>query len=355
MRRVRQALPIVVQYVLSIAVALALCGLLVEVTGGSARKVMTALIDGSVRSAGAWGITLSTAAPLLVVAIGMIVGSQAGLTNIGQEGQLLIGCAAVAFVGTNADLPAPVLVTLSFLVAMILSGILAGLAAVMKFSRNVPEVISTLLLGFIAAQITTFGLTRHWLLLAAHDTSRVNNGEPLPKAAKLPTFTLFGNAISYGVIIAIVITIVASFVLGRTTIGFKLRALGLNPRTARRAGVSAAIVGGGALVVSGATAGLAGGLWMTSGLAGDRFTANVSSDIGWQGLLVALLARNRASLAILMAFVFAALRTGSSFLAATGVDRRITDVVQAMLVLALLIPPAIQAVQRRRRGTEGVA
>ncbi|MCU1366587.1 MAG: putative transporter permease protein, partial [Ilumatobacteraceae bacterium] len=76
---------------------------------------------------------------------------------------------------------------------------------------------------------------------------------------------------------------------------------------------------------------------------------------GWQGLLVALLARDRASVAIPMAFEFAALRTGSSFLAATGVDRRITDVVQAMLVLALLVPPAIAAVQRRRRGTEGAS
>ncbi len=65
-----------------------------------------------------------------------------------------------------------------------------------------------------------------------------------------------------------------------------------------------------------------------------------ASNLGWQGLLVALLARQRASLAIPMAFVFGALRTGSGFLAATGVDRQIADVVQAMLVLALLVPPA---------------
>ena len=70
---------------------------------------------------------------------------------------------------------------------------------------------------------------------------------------------------------------------------------------------------------------------------GDRFTSGMSSNLGWQGLLVALLARQRALLAIPMAFVFAILRTGSQFLSATGVDRRIADVVQAMLVLALLV------------------
>jgi simple sugar transport system permease protein len=131
--------------------------------------------------------------------------------------------------------------------------------------------------------------------------------------------------------------------------------LGLNQRTARRAGVSTAVVGGGALVVSGAAAGLAGGLWLTGGASGDRFSGNISSNIGWQGLLVALLARERAVLAVPMAFVFAALRTGSGFLAATGVDRRIANVVQAMLVLALLVPPAVQAIQARRGPRQAVA
>jgi simple sugar transport system permease protein len=74
-----------------------------------------------------------------------------------------------------------------------------------------------------------------------------------------------------------------------------------------------------------------------------------SVNIGWTGLLVALVAREKALVAVIVAFVFAALRTGSGFLAATGVERRITDVVQALLVLALLIPPAVLFVRERRR------
>ena len=102
-------------------------------------------------------------------------------------------------------------------------------------------------------------------------------------------------------------------------------------------------------MVSGAFAGLAGGALLTGEAAGDRFTTAFSGNFGWQGLLVALLARDRPLVAIPMALVFAALRTGSGFLAATGVERRIADVVQAMLVLALLIPPAIAAIRDRRR------
>lgn len=345
----RRALPTVLLYVVSIAVALGLCGLLVQVTGGSASQVFSALLDGAIRSPGAWGLTITTATPLLVVAIGSIVQGKAGLSNIGQEGQLLLGCMGTAYVGTRMDAPGPVVITASLLFGVLLAGLWTFVPAVMKYTRQVPEVISTLLLLFIAKQLADFALTRKWLLATSRNDSRVNNGDPLKPNAGLPSFRIFGNEISWGAVIALLLTVAVAFVLTRTSAGFRLRMLGLNPRTARRAGVSAAIVGGGALVVSGAFAGLAGGLWFTSGVPSDRFTSGISANLGWNGLLVALLARQRAALAIPMAFVFAALRTGSGFLAATGVDRQIADVVQAMLVLALLVPPAVQALQRSRK------
>ena len=347
-RQWRQVLPTVLIYVISIAVALALCALLVSTTGGSAMKVFSALLDGSLRSPGAWGITVNTAAPLLAVAAGTIVAGKAGLSNIGQEGQVLLGAAATAFIATRMVASGPVVIVISLAAGAVVGGFWALLAAVMKFSRKVPEVISTLLLYFIVVQITDFALTKRWLLASLSTDSRVNNGQPIKHNARLPGFELFGNTISWGAFVAILVTAVIGVALARTTTGFRLRMLGLNPRTARRAGVSAAKIGGAALVVSGATAGLAGSLWLMGGVPGDRFTSGMSSNLGWQGLLVALLARQRAALAIPMAFVFAALRTGSQFLSATGVDRRIADVVQAMLVLALLVAPAIEMVQRRR-------
>ncbi|HRE01418.1 MAG TPA: hypothetical protein PLV68_08965, partial [Ilumatobacteraceae bacterium] len=102
-------------YLASIAVALGLCALLVSVTGGSATRVFSALLDGSLRSPGAWGLTITTAAPLLVVAVGTIVAGKAGLDNIGQEGQVLLGAAGFAYVATRADLPGPLLVTVSLI------------------------------------------------------------------------------------------------------------------------------------------------------------------------------------------------------------------------------------------------
>jgi len=87
---------------------------------------------------------------------------------------------------------------------------------------------------------------------------------------------------------------------------------------------------------------------LARGTANYRFTPGFSNNVGWEGLLVALVARNRPLACIPVAFVFGALRTGSGFLAATGVERSIVDVVRSLLVLAMLAPPAIMAVRRRR-------
>ena len=110
-----------------------------------------------------------------------------------------------------------------------------------------------------------------------------------------------------------------------------------------------------AMVVSGGFAGLAGGLMLASGdFAKYRLVPGFTVNLGWIGLLVALVAREKILAVLPVAFIFASLRTGSGFLAATGVERRVTDVVQGLLVLALLVPPAVLFVRERRRALSQV-
>lgn len=337
-------------YAGSVAVAVALSALLVQVTGGSPGDVANALLDGSIRDPGALGLTLTTAAPLLLVAIGAIVANKAGLVNIGQEGQVLIGAAAAAYVTVRLGGPGPAALIVGLAAGFVAGGLWAGIAAVLRFGRGVPEVISTLLLVFIADQVVNYGLTQSWLLLDT-DPNRVqsiNTGTLLPADTRLPYFDFGDDTTHIGVVIAVLAAVAASFLLARSLWGFRLRMLGLNPTAARRAGVSAALVGGGALLLSGGMAGFAGGILLTAGPA-FRLSAGFSQGIGWEGLLVALLARDRPGLAVPMAVVFAALRTGGGVLAATGVARNIVDVVQALLVLALLLPPVYLAIRDRRR------
>jgi general nucleoside transport system permease protein len=350
-RRMVAGLETVAIYAVSLAAALAISGLLVSLTGGSATSVLSAILDGSLRGPGRWGVTLIRAAPLLVVAIGTIIAGRAGLTNIGQEGQVLVGAAFAAFVAVRLPGPGPLVLVLTIGCAIGAGAVWAGIAALLRFTRQVPEVITTLLLIFVANQLVVYGLTRQWLL-ADRDperTSRVDTGELLRADTRLPGVTVFGNSVDLSVLIALLLAFAVAVFIARTVWGYRLRVLGESAAAAQRSGVSAKGVGSLALIVSGAFAGLAGGMLLTGGASSSRLTVGFSNNVGWEGLLVALLARNRPLVAIPMAFVFAILRTGSGFLAATGVDRRIVDVVQALLVLALLIPPAVQFLRERRR------
>lgn len=350
--RVSAAAEVAGLYAICIAAALGLSALLVEATGGSSSEVFAALLDGAIRGPGRIGATIGVAVPLLLVAIGTIISNRAGLVNIGQEGQLYLGAAFGAYVGTKLGWTGPQVVLL-LLAASVLGGALwAGIAAGLRYTRNVPEVLTTLLLVTVAAQLVGYGLKNQWLLLAPSEgrANRQQISETLADDTRIPRITWFGNEFPISAFFAIALAILVAAAMARTVWGLRLRMLGHNPRTAQRAGVAASRYGGGALLISGGFAGLAGGMMLAGGDFGNyTLVPGFPANIGWTGLLVALVSRQRASVAIVIAFVFAALRTGSGFLAATGVERRITDVVQGLLVLALLIPPALLFLRQRRR------
>ncbi|MGH9135619.1 MAG: ABC transporter permease, partial [Acidimicrobiales bacterium] len=220
--------------------AVALSALLVSLTGGSASRVWTALLDGSIRSPGAWGLTLTTMAPLLCVATGAVAATRAGLINIGQEGQLLIGACFAAYLAVRLPGPGPLVLVATLLFAALGGGLWAGIAALLKVWRNVPEVLTTLLLTFVAFPLLTYGLRQRWLI-GDRDTERrrhINSGEQVPFDTRLPDLRLFGNAIDSSVLIVVALALGAAWVLGRSRLGGRIDVLGLNPRVAQRFGVA---------------------------------------------------------------------------------------------------------------------
>jgi len=348
----RSVAEVFVLYALCIAGALALSAIIVVATGGDAGAVFSALLDGSVRGPGRIGTTIGVAIPLLLVALGTIIAERAGLVNIGQEGQLFIGAGFAAYVGTKMGGPGPVVVVALLVAAAVGGALWAAIASVLKYRRNVPEVLTTLLLVTVATQLVGYGLKNQWLLLAPSEgrANRQQISRQLDPDTRIPRVEVFGNEFPLSALLALVIAAFVAFMLARSVWGFRLGMLGHNARTAQRAGVSAHRYGGRALLTSGAFAGFAGGLMLAGGDFGNyTLVPGFPSNIGWTGLLVALVARQRVLAAVIVALVFAGLRTGSGFLAATGVERRITDVVQGLLVLALLIPPALLFLRQRRR------
>ncbi|MFY1698558.1 MULTISPECIES: ABC transporter permease [unclassified Solwaraspora] len=338
--------------VATVAAALGLSALLIAVTGGSPSASVQALYQGSMSSPRAWSNSLLYVAPLLLVAVGACVSARSGFFNIGQEGQVLIGALAGAWVGLRLALPGPALLVVVLLAALLASGAWAGLSALMYRFRGVNVVVSTLLMTFLAQQLVAFAVNTPWLL----QESRLGSGvvspqsNPLPDNGRLGSFGEYPNLqVNGGLILAILVAVALSLAMTRTRWGFRLKMLGLNPVTAQHAGVRVGALGGMALAISGAFAGLAGALLLTSPVGSHRLQPGMSLNIGWDGLLVALVARNNPLLAIPVAVLFGVLRAGGSFLAATGVPSFLVDVVKALLVLAFVAPPVVIGMLRRRR------
>jgi simple sugar transport system permease protein len=212
-------------------------------------------------------------------------------------------------------------------------------------------VLSTLLLVYLSSQIAAYTLTRGELLLnvVPGEPNRLLLSAKVAPESRLGIVHIFGNRFPLSVPVALATALVFGWVLARTTWGFRLKALGLNPRSAQRAGIPGVRYGMSAILVSGATAGLAGSMMLAGGESQYKFSSGFASNVGWDGLLVALVARNSPLLAIPVALVFAALRSGSTFLSVAGIEAVLVDVVRGLLVVALFIPPAISELRRKRR------
>jgi len=338
-------------YLACIVGAVALSMLLIELNGASWNTVVNALFDGAFRKPGRWGETLQRAAPLLVVAVGSIVATRAGIINIGQEGQVLVGAAGAAFILTKIQPGNPLMLVLGLLLGTAVGAAWAGIAGVLYYWRRIPIVLSTLLLVYLGSQAAAYTLTRRQLLLnvVPGEPNRLLNSKPVAPNSRLGIIDVFGNRFPLSVPIAVLVALAGGWLLARTVWGFRLKMLGLNPRTAQRAGVPEVRYGMVAIMVSGATAGLAGSMMLAGGEAQYKFSSGFASNAGWDGLLVALVARNSPMLAIPVALVFAGLRSGSTFLSVAGVEAVLVDVVRGLLVVALFIPPAISEMRRRRR------
>lgn len=348
--RGRRLLVNVALYVVCMAAALVIASILIVLaTDADPLDVFHAMYEGSLSRPDAIGLTLDRAMPILITALGGIIASRAAMINIGLEGQLIVGGLVGAVVALKLGLPVGASLPATLVASAVGGALWGGIASLLRFWRNVDVVISTLLLNFVAVEVLSFALNKSYLLQETRDnvqllpqSDRLESAHQLTRIGSPPGFN-----VSSGIFIALALAGIVTFALARTRWGFRLKMLGMNPNAAQAAGVSMAAVGGGALVLSGALAGLAGGVIFTG--TAFRIQPGYSNNIGGDGLLVALIARRNVAATVPVAFFFGAMRAGGGFLAATGVPRYLVDVVQPLLVLAALLPPAILFIWDRRK------
>lgn len=328
---------------LSLCLALTISGLILLVTDSSPIDVFSSIVKGSFGSKASIVMTLNHTAPILLVATGAVIAGRADLLNIGQEGQMIIGAIFAVAVGLYMPGPRWVVLPLILITATTAGALWAGIAATMKFKRGVNEVISTLLLIVVASQVVSYAVNRSWLL---REDKPEGYGAPLARTNPLESENLMpvlaqgaGFRLNGGILVAVFATIAITLILNRTRWGFYLRMTGLNSDTAKAQGVSTVLLGSSALLISGAFAGLSGGVILTG--TAYRVSDGFSSGYGWTGLLAAFVANLNPKMLIPSTILFGALRAGGGVLTSTGVSTNIVGVIQGLIVLSVVVPSVI--------------
>ena len=292
--------------------------------------------------------TLVTATPLLFAGLAVTLAFRSGLFNIGAQGQFIFGAIGASYVGFAYELPPLIHVPLVLIAGIILGGLFGGFVGLLKAKTGAHEVIVTIMLNYIASLFILWLLkTKAFLREERQDpiAPEVNGSAQLPK--------LLGEdlRLHLGIFIALGVTWFVWWLITRSTLGFKFRAVGANSNAARTAGISVPFVTTATMFISGGLAGLGGAVH----LIGTEFalTAEVAGSIGFDAITVALLGQATPLGTLLGALLFGALQTGSrTLLSNTGTPSEIVQVIQALIVLFIATPMLLKRVFRLKNTIE---
>jgi general nucleoside transport system permease protein len=319
--------------VLLLALAITMLAVLLIATGHEVIPALAAMVRGAFGSY--YAITSATIVrmvPLALAGLAVSVAFRAGILNIGAEGQLLVGAAAAtAISGAVGGVPWFIGIPVMLGVGATAGGAWAAIAGALRLRFGVLEVISTIMLNFVAQYLTG------WLVRGPlQEPTRVNpQSASLAPGLQMPVL-LDGTRLHAGVVVAVVAAVAVWWWLRSTSSGFRLRAVGANPTAAASAGgIDVPRTMFGAFLMSGLLAGLAGAVEYT-GITYALYE-NFSPGYGYTAIAVALLARLHPLGVLATALLFGALEAGANAMQRdAGVPSVVVSVVEALLILLVL-------------------
>jgi simple sugar transport system permease protein len=288
--------------------------------------------------------TIVNMTPLLLGGLSVALAFKAGLFNIGAEGQLLMGAMAASYAGFSfSGLPAVIHLPLALIAGFAGGAIWGAIAGILKARTGAHEVITTIMLNFVAINLTDYLLQTHLFL-------RPGRTDPISKAvapsAQLPRF--FGDLrVNWGIVLALAAAYAVWWLLFRSTIGFEFRAVGANPSAAAYSGMSVAGTYIVAMLLAGGLAGLAG----SAQLLGVQYSVfpGFSSGYGFDSIAIALLGRTNPLGVVLAALLFGILRAGATGMqAATSIPVDLIIVIQALVIAFIAAPRLVREIFRIR-------
>jgi len=310
-------------------------------------KAYSALLRGSLGTFNAVVGTLVASTPLVLAGLSVAIGFKAGLFNIGAQGQFLMGALGSVAVGVAvADQP-PFIAISAAIVAGIIAGAFWGfIPGILKAISGAHEVVTTIMLNYVAIGVLAWAVSGPLKVPGSPSPITFDVGN-----AAYPV--LVGRDGHLGIAIAVVMAVLASWLLMRTTLGFEIRTVGLNPEAARYAGMRPRWI----IVLTMSLCGILAGLAGTSVVLGvtHSMTSSFGTTVGFDAIAVALLARSNPYGILFAGLLFGAMRAGAGLMQIeAGIPPELIDVIQATILLLLVASPFLLRTFRLRNVTAGL-
>ncbi|GAA3060142.1 ABC transporter permease [Kitasatospora albolonga] len=321
--------------VLAILLSMLICVVLLAVSGKEPFKAFQVMFDYGTASDGQV-LTLNRATVYYLAGAAAAFGFRMNLFNIGVDGQYKLGVLFAAFVGSQVDLPSFLQIPLLLVTAMLVGGMWASIAGLLKVYRGVSEVISTIMLNAIATAVVGLLLVPGVFAPNKGSTTNSIQTEPISQSSHFFTLETAGGTLWGFIVVAIVVGVLFQFTLNRTRFGFDLRATGRSESAATASGVNVKRMIITSMVVSGAIAGLIGLPELMS--SSYYFGQNIQPGLGFIGISVALLGRNSPIGVAFSALLFAFLDVAGTQLPLQGdYPQEIVNVMQGTIVICVVV------------------
>lgn len=316
--------------------------IIILISGANPLVAYAALLEGAFGSPTAIGRTLEKATPLVFSGLAVAFAFKSGLFNIGAQGQLLFGALVAAGVGFGLEgLPPLIHAPLALLAGAAAGAAFGAIPGALKAFTGAHEVITTIMLNYVAINITDYFADGPW-----KDASKSNIVARTPliqDSAIIPDIGI----VPLGFIIALLLAGAVWWLLYRTTFGYEVRTVGLNPSAARYAGIRVSLTIILTMIISGLLAGM-GGAIETLGIVG-RFQPGFNAGLGFDGITIALLGRTHPFGVIPASILVGAMKAGSSRMQFTGgIAKEIIDVVQALILFFVAADMIVRKIIRTR-------
>ena len=320
---VRKTIHTVTNPLVALAAAFGVASVVIAASGENPFISFGAMFTGALGSGTAISETLVKAIPLAISGLAVALGLRAGLFNIGVEGQLLMGALLAAWVGYAIKLPTAVHIPLCLVAGVIGGAVWGFLPGYLRAKRGVHEVITTIMLNYIAFLLTHYLVTNPF-----KDVNTMSPQTPEMHA----TAWLGSGGLHWGLLVAALCVAGFGILMSRSVIGYELKAVGLGPDAARAAGISVPRTIVLAMMLSGALAGIAGAVEVMG--IHHKFYDQFSPGYGFDSIAVALLGGNTAVGTALSALLFGMLRNGAvGMQLATDTPKEVVTLIQAIVII----------------------